>query len=169
MNLPVSRQSSGNKTALLMNILGFQLCWAACVIGGTLWAVICVPLFLGWQWTQRKPGELWLITLITLGGSLFDSLLLNLNLLHFPDYEGTVIPLWLVLLWSAFAATLRHSMAWLLEKPLLAALLGGIAAPWSYYAGSLFDVIQLTAPVLILIAIAWALLLAALSLYWREK
>jgi hypothetical protein len=60
-------------------------------------------------------------------------------------------------------------MAWLLQKPLLAALLGGIAAPWSYYAGSLFDVIELTAPVLVLIAVAWALLLAALSLYWREK
>lgn len=169
MNVLLNTSASAKKISLLLNIIGFQLCWAACVIGGTQWAAVCVPLFFCWHWTQRKPGELWLIALITLGGSLFDSLLLNLNLMAFPDHDGALIPLWLMLLWSAFAATLRHSMAWLLQKPLLAALLGGIAAPWSYYAGSLFDVIELTAPVLVLIAVAWALLLAALSLYWREK
>src|SRR5690242_20184702 len=40
-------------------------------------------------------------------------------------------------IWASFAATIRHSMAWLLDKPWLASLLGALAAPSSYYACSL--------------------------------
>ncbi len=169
MNLPMNAMVSSKKMALLLNIIGFQLCWIACVIGGNLWASLCVSLFMFWHWWQLKTGELWLIITITLGGTLFDSLLLNLDLLTFPSYEGPLIPLWLILLWTAFSATLYHSMAWLLKKPLLAAALGAVAAPWSYYAGSLFDAVQLTSPALLLIASAWALLLGAVALFRRER
>jgi hypothetical protein len=169
MNLPMNAMVSSKKMALLLNIIGFQLCWIACVIGGNLWASLCVSLFMFWHWCQLKTGELWLIITITLVGTLFDSLLLNLDLLTFPSYEGPLIPLWLILLWTAFSATLYHSMAWLLKKPLLAATLGAVAAPWSYYAGSLFDAVQLTSPALLLIASAWALLLGAVALFRRER
>ena len=169
MNLPMNAMVSSKKMALLLNIIGFQLCWIACVIGGNLWASLFVSLFMFWHWWQLKTGELWLIITITLGGTLFDSLLLNFDLLTFPSYEGPLIPLWLILLWTAFSATLYHSMAWLLKKPLLAAALGAVAAPWSYYAGSLFDAVQLTSPALLLIASAWALLLGAVALFRRER
>ncbi len=85
-----------------------------------------------------------------------------------PEHSSFIIPLWLILLWASFAATILHSMAWLLEKTWLAALLGAIAAPWSYYAGSLLKSIELTSPALISVALAWAILLASIS-FWHQR
>ena len=169
MNALQKHISAGTKTAQLINIIGFQLCWAACVIGGNLWALVCVFLFMLWHWTQRKPGELKLIILLTLTGTLFDSILMHLGVLSFPSHGGVVIPLWLILLWCSFAATLRHSLAWLLQRPLLASVLAAISAPWSYYAGSLFDAVSLTYPALPVIAVAWAVLLGFISVNSRGK
>src|SRR5690554_7704503 len=74
-----------------------------------------------------------------------------------PEHSSFIIPLWLILLWASFAATILHSMAWLLEKTWLAALLGAIAAPWSYYAGSLLKSIELTSLALISVALGLAM------------
>ena len=54
-----------------------------------------------------------------------------------------IVPLWLVLLWGAFAATLAHSLDTLRSKPLLSALVGGIFAPLSYLAGANFGAVDL--------------------------
>lgn len=159
-------QHSGN-LQLLINAVGFQCCWAACVIGGNAWAIVIVPLFFMWHWTQLKPNEIKLIAIVTLFGVLYDSTLLKLGLFNFPEYTGFIIPLWLIFLWATFAATLLHSMAWLLTKPWLATLLGAIAAPWSYYAGSLLKSIELTSPVLIIIALVWGALLACISVWHK--
>ena len=161
-------KNSGN-FELLVNAIGFQCCWAACVLGGSAWAAIVVPLFFIWHWRQRKANEVTLILVVTLLGTMHDSTLLNLGLFGFPEHSGFIIPLWLILLWAAFAATVLHSMAWLLEKTWLAALLGAIAAPWSYYAGSLLKSIELTSPALISVALAWATLLASISFWYQLK
>lgn len=124
-------QHSGN-LQLLINAVGFQCCWAACVIGGNAWAIVIVPLFFMWHWTQLKPNEIKLIAAFVLFGTLHDSLLMNLGLLSFSKHSAVLIPAWLILLWSAFAATLLHSMTWLMKKPLLALLLGAVGGPWSY-------------------------------------
>ncbi len=159
-------KQSGN-LHLVINAIGFQCCWAACVIGGSAWAAVVVPLFFIWHWTQRKANEVTLILVVTLFGTLHDSTLLNFGLFSFPEHSSFVIPLWLILLWASFAATILHSMAWLLTKPWLAALLGAIAAPWSYYAGSLLKSIELTSPVLVVIALVWGALLASISIWHK--
>lgn len=159
-------KQSGN-LHLVVNAIGFQCCWAACVIGDSAWAAVVVPLFFMWHWVQRKPNEVKLIAAVTLFGALYDSTLFKLGLFNFPEHTGFFIPLWLILLWAAFAATILHSMAWLLAKPWLAALLGAIAAPWSYYAGSLLKSIELTSPVLVVIALVWGALLASISI-WHQ-
>lgn len=161
-------KQSGN-LHLVINAIGFQCCWTACVIGGSAWAAVVVPLFFIWHWRQRKANEVTLILVVTLLGTMHDSTLLNLGLFGFPEHSGFIIPLWLILLWAAFAATVLHSMAWLLEKTWLAALLGAIAAPWSYYAGSLLKSIELTSPALISVALAWATLLASISFWYQLK
>lgn len=134
------------------------------MIGGNLWAIAIVPLFFMWHWLQLKSNEIMLIAAFTLLGALNDSLLLNLGLLSFPEHSSALIPVWLILLWSAFAATLLHSMTWLMRKPVLAILLGAVGGPWSYYAGSLLNSLSLSYPVLIIIALVWATLLGTVSL-----
>lgn len=154
--------------ALIANLVGFQCCWAACVVGGSVWASLMVPLFYMWHWHQRHTNELVLIAAIVLFGTLHDSLLQRLGLFAFPEHSSALIPVWLILLWSAFAATLLHSLSWLLKRPWLAALFGGLGAPWSYYAGSLLNSIELTQPALAVIALSWAVLLGTVSLVARK-
>ena len=45
-------------------------------------------------------------------------------------------PMWLVSLWMLFAITINHSLGWLKERYLLAALMGFVFGPVAYYGGS---------------------------------
>ncbi|QQD20789.1 DUF2878 family protein [Venatoribacter cucullus] len=82
---------------------------------------------------------------------------------YFAGHSAALIPLWLMLLWLAFACTLRHSLDWLLRKPWLAVLLGLTAAPWSYYAGDLLGAVDAAPVALIMIGIGWAMLMFSMA------
>ena len=152
-----------NKLALPLNVIGFQLSWIACVAGGNLWAVPVCAVFFVWHWQVKKPAELALITAFALTGIIFDTALYQAGLVTFPDHNLMVIPFWLMLLWVAFACTLRHSLGWMLARPWLAAVLGAIAAPWSYYAGELLGAISVSPAALLLIGIGWGMLLFSIA------
>jgi hypothetical protein len=64
-------------------------------------------------------------------------------------------------MWTLFAATLNHSLAWLHGRPWLQAVLGGIAGPMSYAGGVALGAAdwQQRTPALGVLALAWALLL----------
>lgn len=51
------------------------------------------------------------------------------------DFVGGLLPLWLVVLWGGFAAMAPVALDWLAAKPLLAALLGAVSGPFSYWVG----------------------------------
>lgn len=116
------------------------------------------------------------VTLLGIGliGTLTDSLLTAFGLFIFPaDSALTIvpIPLWLIVLWFGFAATLRHSMKYLSDKRWVAAIFGGIGGPVSYLAGERFDavVFGLSTPVVLLVlGIIWALLLPLAFMFISE-
>lgn len=72
------------------------------------------------------------------------------------------IPLWLALLWVAFATTLHHSFYRLYRHPFIAALCGLILVPFSYYGGSLLFGARIATPLWLLfvvVGLMWAILL----------
>jgi hypothetical protein len=90
---------------------------------------------------QRFREPLWKRDLaagliLSIPGTISDSLLLNLDIMH---YKGQLLPWlappWLVLLWIQFGMLLRTSMGFLENRPGLAAGVGLLAAPLAYSGG----------------------------------
>ena len=78
-------------------------------------------------------------------GWLADSCLVLTGLIAFPAYThlGGPSPVWMVALWVAFAATLRHSLGWLRGRWLLGAVLGAIGGPLAYLSGQALGAVAL--------------------------
>ena len=147
----------------IVNAVAFQLCWFACVLGGSLWAAGAVALFLMWHSQVVKIHEWRFIIAGTVAGFSIDSLWYSLGFIQFPNYNLAVIPAWLMLLWLAFNCTLHHSLLTLFQRPWLIALLSAIAAPFSYYAGSVMGAIELSPFGLIAVGLGWGILMGCLS------
>lgn len=147
----------------IVNAVAFQLCWFACVLGGSLWAAGAVALFLMWHSQIVKTHEWRFIIAGTVAGFSIDSLWYSLGFIQFPNYNLAVIPAWLMLLWLAFNCTLQHSLLTFFQRPWLIALLSAIAAPFSYYAGSVMGAIELSPFGLIAVGLGWGILMGCLS------
>ncbi|ASP38667.1 hypothetical protein CHH28_08235 [Bacterioplanes sanyensis] len=148
------------------NIVVFQLCWLACVLGGNLWALLALVGLLAWHYWLLKPGEWQLLALFSAIGIGVDTIFMHLGWLQF-DGDGLLVPVWLMVLWLAFASTLRHSLAWLMQRTHWAVLLGFLGAPWSYFAGMKLGAVDITLTGFVALALFWALLMLAAS--WQEK
>lgn len=70
-------------------------------------------------------------------------------------------PAWLLCLWLLFATALRLSLAFMLQKMMLAIALGGAFTPFSYWSGAFLNSqVDLAIPAvnsLLYIALAWAI------------
>lgn len=153
---------------LILNGLMFQAIWLMCILGGDQWAPPAIMLLAAWLWWRRLPGELGQISLLSGVGIVLDSLWMAAGLMVFQDTlwpQAPLIPLWLMVLWVGFSATLRHSMKFLLGRPVLAAALGAIAAPLSYATGAHLADVSITAITLVVVGISWASLLA-IAAWW---
>lgn len=120
---------------MLFNLLAFNLSWFGLILLGNLF----IPLTLVWlgmhlYWCKHAIAEIKLILSIVLIGTLVDNLLLSAGILIFPHHH--FIPLWLITLWAAFAATIAHSLQFLASSTLLQALIGFIFPPLSYLGGA---------------------------------
>lgn len=151
---------------LLVNAGLFQLAWFACVFGARQpWLLVlalgCVAAHLAWI---SQPGEWRGLLAVAACGWALDSILLQLGLFQFAG-NSPVLPLWLALLWLAFATSLRHSLNWTARPWWLGSLVGAIGGPLSYLGGArLANVgfpLGVTATLLVL-ALIWAMLLPAL-------
>lgn len=145
---------------LLANAALFQLGWLACVLAASQpallsAALLCLLLQLALlPWRTQWPG----ILAVTAAGAGLDTLLGLIGLFDFAD--AAPLPLWLLVLWALFAGTLRQSLTWSARPRWRAALLGALAGPLSYLAGSRLAGVGLPLgePIsLLLLAALWAL------------
>lgn len=125
-----------------LNFLLFQAVWFLCILGAaheyellaSAIGILCVVanLFLS---NDVKSNAL-LIVKGVLIGIVADTMLIHLDLMTFKTQYWTVVsPLWMWVLWAGFMSTINVSLSWLKPYQLLAALLGGIFGPLSYWAG----------------------------------
>lgn len=151
---------------LLINFFAFQAGWFGCVLGaangypmvGPIAVFLAASLHLALAQEPRK--ELILISLAAVIGACFDTLLLQTGWLTYANgmlLSGTA-PYWIVAMWLLFATTLNVSLRWLRNNYYIAALLGLIGGPLSYYGGAKLGGLTFIspAPALIALALGWA-------------
>lgn len=153
---------------MLFNLIGFQIGWFSCVLGGAnqqpwLGALISAMILLIHIKRAVHPAlEARLIFAALVIGLLFDGLLLNLHWISFasvPYWPHQLPPPWMIILWGLFASTINISLSWLQNKPWLATLIGAIAGPVAYWSGARLGGLQLTSPTaaFIYLSIGWAI------------
>jgi hypothetical protein len=156
------------------NIAGFQLVWLACVAGaglGSLWAgpIAAVAFALAMlRYGGKARADLRLLALALPLGFALDSTFAASGWLRYalPWPSPNASPAWIWAMWTGFAMTLNHSLAFLRERPLLAAAFGLLGGPLAYWtAAGAFDAVSFGAPVpwvLAALALAWGLALPLL-------
>ncbi|MBM3342013.1 MAG: DUF2878 domain-containing protein [Betaproteobacteria bacterium] len=165
---------SQSKGQLFLNVALFQLGWFACVLGaahGYPWAgTLIVTAVVAWHlWSVPHPAvEGSLMAQVVLIGTVWDSLLVWLGWISYPT--GTLLagaaPYWIVALWALFATALNVSMRWLKGRLWLAAALGAMCGPLSYWAAARLGAVVFTQPghALVALAVGWSVLMPALML-----
>ncbi len=153
----------------LINFVLFQACWFAAVAGAAGGWPAAGPLVTA-AWLavhlaslgEARVSETWLLLAAGVAGYVVDSALVLLGVLEFPAGArlGGPSPLWMVTLWVAFAATLRHALGWLRGRYLVAALLGAAGGPAAYAAGEALGAIAIPDRALGLTAVGVAWLAA---------
>ena len=131
---------SANFKRLLANFILFQTAWFVLVLAPFGWDVAGGGLLLLLHLRYiATAGEWRFLFVVTVIGGAADSALAAAGLIAFnPDaslWTTAITPLWLLLLWAHFAATINHSLSWLRAHPALAFVGGGIAGPLAYIGG----------------------------------
>ena len=162
--------------AKFWNFVIFQFGWFACVLGAAnkqvLWAVIGTLAYITFHaWRSSSPKtEITLLFKAFVFGLVADTLIMRLGYLDFQDDWPSpfLSHLWM---WVLVATTINGSLSWLRGRPVLGAVLGGIAGPISYEAGIRMGAGgwglggQITG--FILVGVVWAIAIP-LFFYWDQ-
>ncbi|MDG1065752.1 MAG: DUF2878 domain-containing protein [Luminiphilus sp.] len=145
------------------NAVWFQSTWFLCVLGqDALLPFTLGMLALHFILVNSAREEARRLLPVFAVGIGVDTLLSAIGIF---DFGPTLIPLWLMALWVAFAASLTRALGVFGRSSWLAALVGGIGVPFNYAVGAKMGAVTLpmdpilTGGVLIVI---WAMLLPAL-------
>lgn len=145
---------------VVFNLVGFNLAWFGLVYWGNTFIPISLLLLVAhFRFIAKLPGELLLVVTVTVIGILVDSVLLKLDVFIFTN--NSHIPLWLMMLWACFSATLCHSLRFLTGSKLLQLVAGGVFAPLSYIAGQKLAAVQFSQSLTstyLLLSLLWAVL-----------
>lgn len=151
----------------LLNALGFQAGWWACIAGvgrglEVEALVFCLGLMSLHVYFSKYPlleVKIGLVALLL--GILVDSGLQYFSVMVFYGWAlGPLSPFWLWTLWVMFALTLNSSLAFLKNQSLiLSACLGLIFGPMTYYAGAKLGAADLDGSIshIVGLGVAWML------------
>jgi len=156
----------------VINFVGFQLGWFACVLGAAYqlpWVgvLIAIPIIIWHLHSAGNPRlELTLILITTIAGSLFDQAILSLGLIEYPasSWPAWLLPLWMVMLWALFVTTLNVSLRWMRGKYVIATIFGLVGGPLAYMGGVKLGAMHLIKPteIMLILAIGWGICMPVL-------
>jgi hypothetical protein len=121
--------------------------------------------------SRRRGSDVRLMAAAVALGVVIDGALRLSGWLRYASPEPALpphgAPLWILCLWAAFALTLTRSLAWLMRRPWLAALLGALGGPLAYASAARgFGAVELAPPAaraLAGLALGWGAALALLA------
>ena len=159
----------------LVNAIGFQLGWWACIggvrLGLEIEAIVVCLCWIGaqlWLSTSRLH-DIQLGGFALLIGIVADSLLQYFSVIVFYGWSlGSLSPFWLWTLWVVFALTLNASLDFLKKLPNFAvSLLGLVFGPLTYLAGAKLGAAQLDASAfhVLCLGMVWMIALPMLVLF----
>ena len=143
------------------NALWFQTVWFFAVLGREAFLpatllMIALHLYL----VSNKSRELLQLSSVAAIGIGADAMLHITGVYQFAG--NALVPLWLCGLWLAFATTMTRSLAFLGQRPWLAAVAGAVALPLNYWAGQRLGAVTFGYPLpvtLVAVALTWGILL----------
>ncbi len=166
---------------VLINAFGFQLLWAAAVLGGAretslpAWGVLALMLVLQWRcdirWARNAGMVGWGLLLCL----LFEPIWLSTGLLVYTGWEhGWLAPGWIWALWLGFAVSFHYSLRWLCGRPWLGAAFGAFGGVFSVTIGIRLGAAsapQGWLPMALAYAAVWAIAvpLLASGAQWMER
>lgn len=116
------------------NALWFQITWFLCVIGRDTWLPAAIAMVVLHFLLVAKPKlEATELAPVVALGVVVDALLSGFGVY---DFSGALIPLWLCILWIAFATTLTRALAVFGKNRWIAAVVGGLGVPFNYAVGA---------------------------------
>jgi hypothetical protein len=143
----------------LKNIIGFNISWLGLVyFGNNFIPVASLFLLIHLFFISKIKNELLFVIAASLIGIIVDSIFLHLGFFVFEGELG--LPMWLIMLWGCFAATLCHSLQFI-DSSFWFKILAGLIAPFSYFSGSQLGVVEFGHPWLItylILALIWPLI-----------
>lgn len=151
-----------------VNLCGFQLVWWLTILGrDQTQSLILFLLLMHLLLHARAALELRVVLLCGLLGYAVDTCLTFMGVFTFREHvSGAALPpLWLLLLWFGFCATLRQSLSMFIEKLALAAVCGAVAGSLTYLTAAKLGAVMLEYGMVstgILLAIIWAVLFPVL-------
>lgn len=160
-----------NKYLAIINFGLFQMVWLACVLGsarGYPWlGTLLLACSLLWHFSQasNKSQEAKWCVVAGLIGAVFDQILLSLNIIQYHNngWSQSIVPVWIITLWIAFAMTLNVSMRWLRGQYAIALLFGAIGGPLAYLGAEKIGAVTLTSNSLIALGVGWSIVTVVFS------
>lgn len=120
----------------VVNFVWFQTIWFIAIFyQNQFLSLIIILLVLHFVFSSCRLNDLVLVLAIACYGTAVDGMLRYWGFFVFSPEPSWFVPLWLVALWSAFGLMLRNSLGYLFGRYLIAAILGAISGPLSYFAG----------------------------------
>lgn len=149
----------------LINAIWFQLFWFIAVLMQNDGIVVLTALLIAHCiWQRLTRPDLLFVAVVCGWGALVDTLLIHFNVYQFAT-DTTLIPAWLLLLWAAFAITLRFSLSLLFSFPRIAPLLGGIGGSLSTYGAMKLGAVSFTPPLVLALSLFFCIWAGHLFLF----
>jgi hypothetical protein len=156
-----------------MTLAAYELVWLAAVFGaghGLAWpGMVAAGLFALWRLalSRTRSIELRLVMVAVLLGLALEGTWVTAGLIVYSaPWPLASAPAWLMGLWVAFALTIVPLFGYLHERPALAAVLGALGGPLSYYGAAREHALRLPAPLwrgLLALALGWAIAMPTLT------
>jgi len=176
----VRPQLIGGLTKGFWNLISVNIGWLACILGaarGHHWlGLVVVSILFVIHITaieRHKIRKIFIVALLTTAiGFLMDTTLIIVGAVE-PNRWVMPAPfttIWDLMIWANFSLTLDVSLRFLQKRPLVAAFLGAICAPGTYYAGDRLGALNFSEPVfrsLLWVGAVWLFAMPCLSLTAR--
>lgn len=150
-----------------------QAAWFGCVLGAAggatwiAWASGALVLAVHFALVRDRRADIVLVGAAVAFGLVTETISRGVRAYDVPGdpFPWPLAPSWIVLLWAVFATTLRHCMAWMRGRLVVAALFGAVGGPLSLSGGAKLGAVEISADPLLfwgVVGAQWALAMPVL-------